>query len=115
MSEINNSIKNPEKLFVFLKFVGLLIVSLLIAVGIGVGFKIAVQELSLSMIFEPSYIMSIWVILFLLSMILKINYQSKLFVFDMIMASFLVSFYPFDQAFISVLVLILIQKIIKLI
>lgn len=53
--------------------------------------------------------------LFLLSLALKINYQSPIFLFDIIFTVFYSFFYPFGQAILIVLVLILTQKILKIV
>jgi len=53
--------------------------------------------------------------LFLLSLALKINYQSPIFLFDIIFTIFYSFFYPFGQAILIVLILVLTQKILKVI
>lgn len=54
-------------------------------------------------------------LLFLLSLALKINYQSPIFLFNLILTVFYSFFYPFGQAILIVLVLILSQKILKIV
>lgn len=53
--------------------------------------------------------------LFLLSLALKINYQSPVFLLDIVLAVFYSFFYPFGQAILIVLVLVLTQKILKIV
>jgi hypothetical protein len=54
-------------------------------------------------------------ITFLLALILKLNYTSFFFLLDVIFAMFLSSFYPFGQAMMIILVLVLVQKVLKII
>ena len=54
-------------------------------------------------------------LLFLLSLSLKMNYQSPIFLFDIIFTVFYSFFYPFGQAILIVLVLTLTQKILKIV
>jgi len=54
-------------------------------------------------------------IIFLLALILKLNYTGIFFFLDILLAVFLSSFYPFGQAIIIILILVLAQKILKII
>lgn len=66
-------------------------------------------------LFNPTNILAVWIITFILALSLKINYQKLIFVINLIAGSFLVSLYPFGQGLIVYLLLLLGQRVLKLI
>lgn len=66
-------------------------------------------------IFESIDIVSIWLIGFILGIMLKVNYSGALFIFNLIIGTLIVSYYSFGQGLILVLLLIVLEKLFKLI
>lgn len=105
---MENTENKPSPYLQLLKILGVFVLTWLIGSGLYFfSFKIfAFSSLNtLTSLFS----------LFLLSLALKINYQSPIFLFDIIFAIFYSFFYPFGQAILIILVLVLAQKVLKIV
>ena len=65
-------------------------------------------------VFEPQTVMAIWVIGFILALITRLNYLSRLFLFDMIIVTGIIGYYSFSEGLLVLLLLLIIQKLAKL-
>ncbi|OIP83246.1 hypothetical protein AUK04_03600 [Candidatus Roizmanbacteria bacterium CG2_30_33_16] len=65
-------------------------------------------------VFEPQTVMAIWVIGFILALITRLNYLSRLFLFDMIIVTGIIGYYSFSEGLLVLLSLLIIQKLAKL-
>ncbi len=103
----SSTIANKNIVVIVLKFIGILSGSILL----GSSLYYFVSRL---LIVNSINILSLFVILFILAQVFKMNYISKLFIINLLVGSALVSFYPFGQGFIIVMLLITSQKLLKL-
>lgn len=88
----------------------LVMISIALAVVIGtVLFVLAEYQFT----FYAENIGFIWLIMFLSALVFRIKYTEPIFVFNIILASFLVSFFAFGQGFIIVLLMLLFERLFK--
>lgn len=62
---------------------------------------------------DPTNTSSLVVVSFVLALMLKVNYASKLFLFDLIIGIFLASLFTFTQGLLTVILLLIVHKILK--
>ena len=65
--------------------------------------------------FYADNIGTIWIVLFLTALVLRVKYTELIFFVDLVLAGLLVSFVSLGQGYISMLLLIVLQKLFKLI
>lgn len=94
----------------FLKVIALL---LIVALSVFVGTLIFSITDSL-FLWDAIDLMSFWVILFILAIVLKIDNKNPLFIINMVLGSFIVSYFQFGQGYLIILMMVIIQKLFKL-
>jgi|GEM_PF-5651009 len=98
-----------------LKKILVFLIKLILVLAIGVLAGTFLYTLSKRyLVFSASNVMAIWMISFIFALITRSSYGSKLFLFDLILGSFLVSFYPFSQGFFIILLILLAEKLFKI-
>jgi len=65
-------------------------------------------------IFSAQSVLAVWLISFVFALITKSSYGSKIFLLYLLLATILVSFYPFGQGLFIVLLILLGQKTFKI-
>jgi len=95
---------------IFLSFIKLL---LILIVSILIGTFLYTLSKSFLVVSAQS-IMAVWMISFIFALITKSNYGSRLFLFDLLLGTILVSFYPFSQGLFIILLILIVQKIFKM-
>ena len=59
-------------------------------------------------------LMSFWIISLVIALILRIDYKSPLFVFNIVLGSLFVSYFQFGQAYLICLLMIIAQKFLRI-
>ncbi len=67
-----------------------------------------------SIVLEPTAVMSLFVITFIFGLVLKLNYSHPFFVFNLVFGVVLVGLLGFGTGLITMLLLLLLQKLFKL-
>jgi hypothetical protein len=111
-----NNLENPSidagNKLSFVKFRNLAVLILLpIAILVGTFFHFYLKKI---MIFDPANVLTIWIVNLFLMLSFKSDYTKTIFVINLIIGTFLVSFYPFGQGLTIVLLLLFSQKLFKL-
>jgi hypothetical protein len=103
---------NNQKSFL-MKIFSILKLILILAIGFIVGTFIYTLTKKY-FIFSAQSVLAVWLISFIFALITKSSYGSKIFLFDLLLATILVSFYPFGQGLFIVLLILLGQKLFKM-